>query len=1109
MKLRERRALGIFLALVMVFTGIPTFFIVDPVYAQDPPDASAFTFDESTGTITGYENSDVPVDLVIPGKIDGVTVKHIGDEAFRYSSYGASIRNPLKSLTLPDSLESIGVRAFLNSELAELQIPSSLQKISERSFMGNKTLKKVVFPENSVVTELEEYCFSGDPIEEINLPEGLTKIWRSALAGNNLNTLDIPSTVTEIQAQAFDESTIEQIALPAGIEKLGLDSNGSEGNGILYRAYPDANRDHYRFATVIDTSGKATIANTHAIVNPARVQFKFINTEDDSEIQETVEAVGVERKALEVDGYSATLIDGSGEFLTNYEIDHKNYKTYTTYRDDIMAGNYFYKGKEESFETPNIPGYEKVSGTLTKTLEDGTNVVEFEYSPLAPPTLAIEGEGVTTTSEAGEVPSGTEVAVKVIEPSNKKLTAFNVNGVDKLADMTTNGVSYRWTFEITEDTILAPVYEDISYDKEFEVTWDKMGLALGDVTTPTVKYRDNVLANEAYKFDFDDTKAKITDDNELKPLVAGDVEATITLKDIPEMTETATFNIASITVNMRMEDEYATVLKPTDVVIDKLYVTEGVDYWKSYTFDAPVPALAIVKATKDNDIATVTDKDDFNLGSTFNWMMTIGQDKFSYAEDGYSGSFMYDVNNEFVDLGIGEQPLTEGDVVRVYYQSSWFDNNAALYFEEEEFEIYEGESINFKLMGYKKLPPEYQEVERKPYAGAYLEINPETEGILATVSEEASNEEGEVSYTFTEAGSYHISAVDMEAAVVRPYAHVVVKEPPADMQTVFEDNEKGVKVELNEAIDAKKYALKVDSEVADADEDYSQKTIYNVTFIDIATDEEVALDALLGEDRAFTLTIATPDGYASDADRNVAFQVDDSELTELDDTYADGSHAIEGTDLPASYMVAERKKVEEEEPQPEKEKTYVHVSVNNVNAFYGLNLKAPKGVKVSDLTWKSWNKGVVTVNQKGRITGKKAGMTRVVGTLETEEEIVQYHYFVRVLPGRVSNLEGKLKGQYVYLSGNTPERIHGVRLYRAKKNSKGEYLYKYLRAYKYRGRSWKNKSYQPRGGRYGYAVKAYRVMPLYKRNAKGYYEKSGSKTFWGYMSQRRVYASRR
>ena len=972
MKMRGRRALGIFLALVMVLTGIPTFFNANTAYAEDP-DAPVFVFDEATGTIQGYTNKEGPADLVIPETINDVTVKHIADGAFMYNYDGSSnINAPIVSVTLPDTLETIGARAFINSRIEELAIPSSVNAIGHDAFRGNKNLTQVTFAEGSAVTELPNFCFYDAPLEHINLPEGLTTIGDEALYGCNLTTLEIPSTVTTIHSAAFRKSTIEHITLPPSVVSLGVETAGTpQGDrGIFFETYPDRNREHYRFATVTDYYGRATINNTYAIVNPTKVTFKYINAHNGNEIKEPVEAVGIEWQKIKIEGFWSEPIAGSGEFLTNYEIDYGDARTFflQDHRDAILKGNYFYKGKYVNITTPDIEGYEPASATVSKTLKGGTDVLEFKYIPENLLQLNVEGEGVTTSPEAGELESGTEVDVKVLEPSNKKLTAFNVNGVDKLPEMATNGVAYTWQFDITEDTTLEPVYEDISYDKELEVTWNKKKLVLGDATTPTVKYRGEAIDSEAYDLKFDEAKAKMTDDGKFKPLVAGEVKATIVLKDKPALKKETKFNVAGVTVSMRMEDEYKTVLKPTDVVIDKLYLTEGEDYWKDYSFDKPVPALAIAKVAKEKGIATVTDSDDFELGNTMNWIVTLGQDKFDYSDDG-NGSFMFDVNYEFVNLGIGEQPLTEGDIVRVYYQTDWQNNNPNLYFEEEEFEILEGESVDFKLNGYKLVPPDYTE-ERAPYAGAQLEINSETEDVDAVVTEEVTDEEGKISYTFDKAGTYHISARDPEAAVVRPYAHVVVK-------------------------------------------------------------------------------------------------------------------------------------------KPEKEKIYVHVSVNNVNAFYGLNLKAPKGLKVSDLTWKSWNKDLVTVNQKGRITGKKAGMTRVVGSLETEDKIVQYHYFVRVLPGRVSNLTGKVKGSYVYLSGNTPERIHGVRLYRAKKNSKGEYLYKYIRAYKYRGRTWKDKAYLPRGGRYGYAVKAYRVMPLYKRNAKGYYEKTASKTFWGYMSQRRVYAGRR
>lgn len=739
-------------------------------------DKSPFIFDATTGTITGYETKTIPENLIIPDEIYGFTVKHIGKDAFKYSKYSGVVDNTIKTLTLPDTLESIGSGAFTNHDLEELTLPKNLEKVSDRSFFGNKKLKKVIFPEGSKVKILEEYCFSYAPIEEINLPEGLTRIDMSALDGNNLKTVTIPSTVTEIRAQAFINNTIEHLSLPAGIQKLGLNDKGKPGNGILYRSYKDASRETFRIATVSDPSGVATISNTHAIVNPVKVKFRFVNAETGEDAKEAVEAIGIERKKLEASGYSAKLVDGSGEYLHNYELDHNNYKLYTEYLEDILVGNYFFKGKQEKFNTPEIAGFVKQTGEIETQLKDGVNEVVFKYTPLPPVKLTVVGDGVTTTPKAGIIPHTSKVKVKILEPEDKRLEKFLINGVDKKSELSFNGVTYSTELVVAEDTELKAEYSGLK--NTFEASFDKMSPVLGEELSPVVKYRGKEVDRSAYTINYPEDKVKLTDDGNLRPRQAGQIDFTFTLNDDPSKTQTLGIKVAPVQVSLRLEDEYANVLPPTDVVIDKLYVEKGVDYWDGLEFDFPTPTLAIIKMCKEQKFANPLDKEDLDLGSAGNWMVTIGKTKFQYTK---TGSFMYDVNNDLVNQGAGVQRVFEGDKIRVYYVGDWkYGMPTASYFTEDEYEVTEGDSIEFTLMKYLSVPPEYNAVH-SPYEGAGIEVNrvsPDTNG---DVPNDMTDEEGKISYTFNTPGVYHVSAFAVEGKLIRPFAKVVVKDKPVNV----------------------------------------------------------------------------------------------------------------------------------------------------------------------------------------------------------------------------------------------------------------------------------------------------------------------------------------
>ena len=100
-------------------------------------DRDLFTFDRSTGTITGVDR-DIQK-AVIPKTIDGVPVRAIGKKTF----YAC---DQLQSISLPETLETIGESAFYCcTALEQVEIPASVYEIGSYAFYGCSSLQSIRF----------------------------------------------------------------------------------------------------------------------------------------------------------------------------------------------------------------------------------------------------------------------------------------------------------------------------------------------------------------------------------------------------------------------------------------------------------------------------------------------------------------------------------------------------------------------------------------------------------------------------------------------------------------------------------------------------------------------------------------------------------------------------------------------------------------------------------------------------------------------------------------------------------------------------------------------------------------------------------------------------
>ena len=222
---------------------------------------------ESGITVTKYLGDEANV--IFPESIDGKAITEIEMRAF-------SMDKNIKSVTLPDTVEFIGARAFFGCDslesiampknlkeigdyaisscdlLSEIIVPQGVEKIGKEAFSSNRGMTRAFLPNGikewgsgmfSNCYELSEVTLPDDMTEipdgmffatrkltEIELPEGITKIGESAFRGSEITELTLPDGVKSIGDYAFESAfRLTALNLPDGLDYIGEEAFESSG----------------------------------------------------------------------------------------------------------------------------------------------------------------------------------------------------------------------------------------------------------------------------------------------------------------------------------------------------------------------------------------------------------------------------------------------------------------------------------------------------------------------------------------------------------------------------------------------------------------------------------------------------------------------------------------------------------------------------------------------------------------------------------------------------------------------------------------------------------------------------------------------------------------
>jgi hypothetical protein len=158
----------------------------------------------------------------------GIEKINLSDGVNKIGSGAFSGCNGLKGLELPSSLETIGLSAFENcTGLESITIPRNVKHADWWAFKGCTSLTEVTFedgmtkiPDN--ILSLVEGGGTGS-VKTVNIPASVTIIGNSAFVNQNAlkNVNFAGDNLLEIGNQAFAGTGIEEIDLPDGVTKLG------------------------------------------------------------------------------------------------------------------------------------------------------------------------------------------------------------------------------------------------------------------------------------------------------------------------------------------------------------------------------------------------------------------------------------------------------------------------------------------------------------------------------------------------------------------------------------------------------------------------------------------------------------------------------------------------------------------------------------------------------------------------------------------------------------------------------------------------------------------------------------------------------------------------
>ena len=140
---------------------------------------------------------------------------------FSIGRYAFSGCKNLKKISIPVSVEIIGLAAFSGSGIESIHLPANLKTISTAAFSGCTNLKSVEFPE--ALTKIESRAFEKSGLIRMELPDTVTTMGSGVFSEcPNLEFVKLPRNLEIIELSMFEKcAKLQSVLFPENVKVIG------------------------------------------------------------------------------------------------------------------------------------------------------------------------------------------------------------------------------------------------------------------------------------------------------------------------------------------------------------------------------------------------------------------------------------------------------------------------------------------------------------------------------------------------------------------------------------------------------------------------------------------------------------------------------------------------------------------------------------------------------------------------------------------------------------------------------------------------------------------------------------------------------------------------